>query len=73
MAAATLLTGADPKTPPKKRVIMIAAGVLEVAVPIENRAKQNMAGSMLTFRPHTYTSSAFVVYEEALGPWCLPH
>ena len=52
-AADTLLTGADPKTPPKNLVIKMAAGVLLVAVPIEKRPRQNIAGSILHFRPQT--------------------
>ena len=51
-AAETLLTGADPKMPPKKRVINTDAAFLLVAVPIEKRPRQNTAGSKLHLRPH---------------------
>ena len=50
-AAETLLTGADPKMPPKKRVINTDAAFLLVAVPIEKRPRQNTAGSKLHLRP----------------------
>ena len=48
----TLLTGAEPKTLPKKRIMKMEGAFLLVAVPMEKRPKQNMAGSMDHRQPH---------------------
>lgn len=50
-AAETLLTGADPKIPPKNRVMNNDAGDWLVAVPILNNARTYIAGKMLHLRP----------------------
>jgi hypothetical protein len=55
-----LLTGADPKRPLKKRVMRTEAAFLLVAVPIENRPKQNMAGSRDHRRPHISDTGAHI-------------
>ncbi len=57
-AAETLLTGADPNKPPKNRVTKTAAAFLLVAVPMEKRPRQNIAGNMLTFLPHNSDTGA---------------
>ena len=57
-AADTLLTGADPNTPAKKRVMNAAAAVSLVAVPIEKRPRQNIAGKRLHRRPQTSETGA---------------
>jgi hypothetical protein len=57
-AAETLLTGALPKAPPKKRVMNIAAGVLLVAVPMLNSMRAYIAGRMLHFRPKSSLTGA---------------
>lgn len=53
MAADTLLMGADPKTPPKKRVMKMAAAFLLVAVPMLKRPRMKTAGSIEILRPYT--------------------
>jgi hypothetical protein len=51
-AAATLLTGADPNNPAKKRVMNIVSAFLATAVAIENSPKTNIAGNIDNLRPH---------------------
>ncbi len=46
-----MLTGAEPKRPPKKRVMKMDYAFLLVAVPTEKRPRQIMAGSMDIRRP----------------------
>lgn len=53
-----MLTGADPKTPPKNRVMRMDAALVLVAVPIEKRPRQNMAGSILHFLPQISDTGA---------------
>jgi hypothetical protein len=53
-----LLTGAEPKIPPKNLVIRIDSIFLLVAVPIEKRPRHIMAGSMETRRPHSSDTGA---------------
>jgi len=57
-AADTLLTGADPNTPPKNRVMKIAAAFLLVAVPIDAIPRKNMAGSIPHLLPQISDTGA---------------
>lgn len=50
-AAVTLLIGADPKNPAKKRVTNTEAAFVLTPVPMENNARQKTAGSMLILLP----------------------
>ena len=52
-AADTLLMGADPKRPPRKRVMKILAGFLLTAVPMLKRPKIKTGGSIDHLRPYT--------------------
>lgn len=53
-----MLTGADPNSPAKKRVMKIAAAVFEVAVPMEKTPRQNIGGSKLHLLPQTSLTGA---------------
>jgi hypothetical protein len=51
-AATTFDIGADPKMPPKNRVIKIPAKVLLTAVPMLRIPRQKIAGKILHLRPY---------------------
>ena len=53
-----MLTGAEPKMPPKNRVIRIDSMFLLVAVPIEKRPNPTIAGNIETRRPHSSDTGA---------------
>ena len=63
----TFVIGAEPKNPAKKRVANTDAAFLLVAVQIEKRARQNIAGRMLTLRPQTSEIGA-----QIMGPKTKP-
>lgn len=63
----TLLIGAEPKKPAKKRVTNTEAAFVLTPVPMENSAKQKTAGSMLTLRPQISERGA-----QMIGPKTKP-
>jgi hypothetical protein len=66
-AAVTLLIGADPKNPAKKRVTKIEDASLLTPVAIQKRAWQNTGGRILTLRPHISDMGA-----QIMGPSIKP-
>jgi hypothetical protein len=63
----TLLMGAEPKKPAKKRVQYTEAAFVLLAVPIARRAWQKTGGRMLTLRPQISETGA-----QMIGPKTKP-
>lgn len=63
----TLLIGAEPKKPAKKRVTNTDAAFVLTPVPMENNARQKTAGSMLILRPQISERGA-----QMIGPKTKP-
>lgn len=82
-AALTLLTADEPNTPAKKRVMKTDAAFVLVAVPMENSARQNIAGKIDNRRPqisehgaHTNGPRANPMLESTVSessPWPTKH
>jgi hypothetical protein len=57
-AAETLLTGAEPKSPAKNRVMKTDWAFLLVAVPMEKSPRQKTAGNMESLLPQSSDTGA---------------
>jgi hypothetical protein len=66
-AAVTLLIGAEPKSPAKKRVTNTEGAFSLTAVAMEKRARQKTAGRILTLRPQISEIGA-----QMMGPTIKP-